>query len=78
MSKNTAPAVLIVAALTMVVVSPAVAQDKWQFGIGTGFLGLNIDGDEGFTTSLGPVDLDVSLDSDEVREFIESAVGLGG
>lgn len=78
MNKKTALAILILAALTMVLGSPAVAQDEWEFGIGTGFFGLNIDGDEGFTTALGPVDLDASLDSDEVREILESFFGLGG
>jgi hypothetical protein len=78
--------VMIVAAMAVMLAPAAVAKDKWKFGVGTGFFGLNIDGDAGFSTirDFGPVTagtpvlLDASLDSDEVRELMESAFGLGG
>lgn len=78
MRKKTPSAIFIVAALSIILTPATFAQDEWHFGIGTGFFGLNIDGDEGFTTRLGPVELDASLDSDEVRELLESGFGLGG
>jgi hypothetical protein len=79
-------AVMIVAAMAVMLAPAAVAKDKWKFGIGTGFFSLNIDGDAGFSTirDFGPVTaetpilLDASLDSDEVRELMESGFGLGG
>lgn len=59
--------------------SPAAAQqDEWKFGIGTGFFALNIEGDAGFATGLGPVELGASLDTGDVQELLDSAAGLGG
>jgi hypothetical protein len=86
MKKHVSSAVMLAAALTIALAPNAVAQDEWKFGIGTGFFGLNVDGDAGFSTlrDFGPVPagtpvlLDASLDSDEVRELMESAFGLGG
>jgi hypothetical protein len=70
---------LVAVALTVIFAPAALAEeDEWQFGIGTGFFGLNIDGDVGITTALGPVDLDASMTGDEVRDLLESAFGFGG
>jgi hypothetical protein len=77
---------MIVAALTFALAPAAVAKDEWEFGIGTGFFGLNIDGDAGISTIQDfpgapagtPLLLDASLEFDEVRELLESAFGLGG
>lgn len=51
---------------------------EWRFGIGTGFYGLNIDGDGGFHTALGPVDFDVDLDTGDVSDYMDTALGFGG
>ena len=67
-----------VAAFILTLVPAAHAQDDWHFGIGTGLFGLNISGDAGFTTIAGPITFDSSLDSDEVREYVESGFGGGG
>jgi hypothetical protein len=55
-----------------------VAQDKWKHGIGTGLFALNVKGDTGFTTALGPVELEADVNFDELREVLESAFGVGG
>jgi hypothetical protein len=39
---------------------------------------LNIDGDLGFTSALGPVDLGAELDTSEIQDLLDSAAGLGG
>lgn len=56
----------------------ALADDGWKFGIGTGISLLDVDGDAGFNTPVGPVLFDASMTSDEVREYTESAFGFGG
>jgi hypothetical protein len=57
----------------------AVQAQGWEYGIGTGFDGLNFDGDGGFNTNLaGPIAYDVDLDSGDTQELLESAAGLGG
>jgi hypothetical protein len=86
MRKHIAATIMIVAALTFALAPAAVAKDEWEFGIGTGFFGLNIDGDAGISTIQDfpgapagtPLLLDASLEFDEVRELLESAFGLGG
>jgi len=57
---------------------PVQAQDSWRHGIGTGIYALNIEGDTGLDTSLGPVKLNTDLDSEDVQDLIDSAFGLGG
>lgn len=57
----------------------AVPAQDWEFGIGTGFYGLNFDGDGGFNTVLsGPIVYEVDLDSSDTQDLLESAFGLGG
>jgi hypothetical protein len=55
-----------------------VAHADWSFGIGTGIFLVNFDGDMGFDTAAGPVELDVDLDADDVMDVMETAFGLGG
>jgi hypothetical protein len=55
-----------------------VAHADWSFGIGTGIFRVNFDGDMGFDTAAGPVELDVDLDADDVSDVMETAFGLGG
>jgi hypothetical protein len=73
-----ASTLIIAAGLTLIPSSTVMAQDDWHFGLGTGFFGLNIKGDTGFTTAIGPVDLDTDLNTSEVSDLLDSAAGLGG
>lgn len=57
---------------------PSVAQDDWKFGIGTGFFALNMSGDIGFDTALGPVIVEADLDTSDISDALESAIGIGG
>ena len=60
-------------------VSSATAQKKWHFGIGTGIMRLNIEGDQGFNLGqFGPVETEVDLDPDDISDLMESAIGGGG
>ena len=54
------------------------ADTGWKYGIGTGVFGLNIDGDLGFGTALGPAKFDVDMSSSDLQEFLETAYGFGG
>lgn len=54
--------------------STTVLADDWKFGIGTGFFGLNIDGDIGVRNIEVPVD----LSSSDVSDLMESAFGFAG
>lgn len=76
--KRTASAVMTVIGLTFMLAPAALAEDDWKFGIGTGIFALNLDGDTGFDTVLGPVDLETDLDTSEIQDLLDSAVGLGG
>jgi hypothetical protein len=55
-----------------------VAHAEWYFGIGTGPQLLNVEGDIGMNTALGPVDLDVDLDPEDISDLTKTAFGLGG
>jgi len=54
------------------------ATAEWRFGLGTGPQRLSIDGDVGVGTALGPVDLSVNIDADDIRDMTDNAFGLGG
>ena len=55
------------------------AHADWSFGIGTGIMRLNADGDMGFHTNIaGPVEAEVDLDPDDFDDLMESAFGLAG
>jgi hypothetical protein len=55
------------------------AHAKWNFGIGTGFSLLNVDGTIGFDTAIaGPVKFDVKLDPEDISDLMQSAFGFGG
>lgn len=64
--------------LCFALTTSTVLAEHWKFGIGTGLYGLAITGDGGFNTALGPVEFDADLDSGDVRDVLESAVGFGG
>lgn len=69
--------IMFISLVLAVTASPALAE--WNYGIGTGFSMLNIDGDIGFNTNLlGPVKADVELDPEDVSDLMESAFGLSG
>ena len=65
---------------SLLIISLAVpAHAEWDFGIGTGPMGLNSKGDQGFHSNLaGPVVVDIDLDADDIGDAAESALGLGG
>jgi hypothetical protein len=50
----------------------------WHFGIGTGFLALNIDGDVGLDTIVGPSLSELDMDSSDVKDLAETAFGFTG
>ena len=59
-------------------VTPLQAQG-WHFGIGTGILRLNTEGDIGLnTTLLGPTQVAVDLSPEDFDDLMESAIGGGG
>ncbi|KGJ96031.1 hypothetical protein [Thalassotalea sp. ND16A] len=65
--------------LTALLTTSSVAMaEEWKFGIGTGFFGLNIDGDVGLNTSAGPVISPLDLSSSDVKDLMESAFGFTG
>ena len=78
MNKNSTSVVSVVVVLAMFFAPVVHAQGEWHSGIGTGAFALNIEGTEGFNTFLGPVVLDVSLDTSDIKDLLESAVGIGG
>jgi len=57
----------------------SVANAEWKYGVGTGLVFLNADGDIGLDTDLaGPVVLPVDLDAGDVMDYMETAFGLAG
>jgi len=64
--------------LVIVMSFSSVSSAQWHYGIGTGIFGLNIDGDIGLGSSLGPIIADVDLDASDTRDLMESAFGFGG
>ena len=70
----------ILIALVLFMASPATsAFAEWNFGIGTGFSMLKIDGDIGIETKLaGPVKFPAKLDPEDTRDLMQSAFGFGG
>jgi hypothetical protein len=76
---------LMLFAVLVVFASTAVAQDestkKWHFGIGTGLLRLNAEGDQGLHVKvgdIGPVQAELDLEPDDFDDLIETAFGFGG
>ena len=52
--------------------------DNWSFGIGTSFFALNVEGDVGINTQLGPSVTKLDLDFDDVNNAMDSAAGIAG
>jgi len=52
--------------------------DNWNFGIGTSFFALNVEGDIGINTQLGPSVTKLDLDFDDVNNAMDSAAGIAG
>jgi hypothetical protein len=60
--------------------SPSSAQ-KWHFGLGTGLVRMNVEGDQGLNVALGntgPVQFAVDLSPDDFQDLMQSAIGGGG
>lgn len=69
----------VVAGLIFSTVSSALWAQDWNYGIGTGIGAMKVDGDSGFDTRiLGPIAFDASLDTDEIKELMKTAFGIGG
>ena len=65
--------------LAMMLGFNAAAYAEWHYGIGTGMLRMNIDGDQGFNTVIaGPVQFPVDLDPDQVSDLVDTAFGFNG
>lgn len=64
-------------AVAVMAASSGAAAD-WNYGIGTGVFGLNIDGDTAFGTVNGTVDVDNDLDTGDISDLVESMIGLNG
>ena len=62
----------------MVISFTSVSYAEWSYGIGTGLLRLNIDGDVGLNTIQGDVQMGVDLDADDISDLMESAFGFSG
>ncbi len=58
-------------------VSVANAGD-WSYGFGAAAGFLDVSGDGGFNSKLGPIEFDASLEPDEVFDYLDSFLGLGG
>ncbi len=72
-------AFLILLGVFIVMNFSAVAYAEWHYGIGTGMLRMNIDGDQGFHTALaGSVTFPVDLDPDQVSDLVDTAFGFNG
>lgn len=78
MIKRIALASMLLLLLVDLSVQPSVAQDDWKFGIGTGVFALNMSGDIGFDTAAGPVIVEADLDTSDIADLMESAIGIGG
>jgi len=50
----------------------------WQYGLGTGILALNIEGDTGFATPLGPLIVSNDMDWEDLSNILETLVGVNG
>lgn len=70
---------ILCASLATLAFTTSPAHAEWNFGIGTGFSMLNIDGEQGFDTDFaGPIKYDVSLDPGDVNDLMNSAIGFAG
>jgi hypothetical protein len=71
---------IMICLVTMGFHSMAQANDEWNFGLGTGFFGLNLDGTVGMdlTTIDTAVEIDIDMSSSDVGDIMETAYGLGG
>jgi len=69
---------LMVALICLLGVSSAGAQG-WHFGIGTGLVRMNAEGDQGLNIApVGPVLAEIDLDPDDFDDLIQTAIGFGG
>ncbi len=54
----------------------AEGSESWLFGIGTGLVRQNVEGDFGFATSSGPAMGDLDLSPSDFDDLIDSAIGF--
>ena len=79
LSSVTKIALLTLCAVSFVGASSATAQQKWFYGLGTGFTFMNAEGDQGLNTpSFGPVQAEIDLDPSDFSDLMETGFGLGG
>jgi hypothetical protein len=73
-------AIVLLSLVTAVCFTSASNAAEWSHGIGTGFFGLNLEGDFGVHTNLAGSILieDADVDFDDVSNLMESAIGFAG
>lgn len=77
--KNQKSLLLSGALLASVISTSALAEenDAWNFSAATGIFALNIEGTQGINVNgIGPIELDVDMDFDDVLDYNESGFGL--
>jgi hypothetical protein len=77
MKNISAPALLLAAAL-LAAQGATAAEDRWRFGIGTGFTSFSLDGKVGFATDAGGTIQDIDVSNSDAMDYMQSAFGLGG
>lgn len=83
MKKKTSIKNLLSALVVFTVISiSSTARAEWQFGIGTGLMAMNAEGDMGFQVMAldppAPIQFDMKLDPEDFNDYMESAIGFGG
>ena len=78
MSKTVILRIVLLASLAGTPGLSLAAEDSWNFGIGTGIFGLNVEGDVRFNTLAGPVESEVDADFDDILDVADTAAGFAG
>lgn len=69
----------VLAAVAIAALLPMNAQAKdWSHSVGTGFQFLFFEGDVGFDTAFGPIEVEVDLDPSDIMDYLDSALGING
>lgn len=70
---------VLILTLSLIANVNAIAADSgWKFGVGTGIFALNVDGDLGLNTSVGPSLSKLDLSTSDLQEVMDSAFGIAG
>ncbi len=78
-SSNMKRFLLLLLGVFMAITISTEASAQWHYGIGTGLMRMNIEGDAGINTAIaGPVTIALDLDPDDISDLTKSAFGFGG